>query len=169
MSVSILCCSICFECFDCSNTNADDKNEFCVTPCGHFFHEKCIHRWFLQKSNSTMNRCPMCRQIIAVKTVKRVYPQFINSTNHMCDAEIEQLKMENILLSRQLTEVSEQFLALNKLRTVEILRNLNQNLNAVDSNINAVSECMFDIEKRILSAESILLETESTLKISKLS
>lgn len=109
----------------------------------------------------------MCRQIITIDAVKRVYPQFINTTNRDC--EIQQLRMENIQLSRRLSELSEQFLALNKLRTVEILRNLNQNLNAVDSNINAVSDCMYDIETRILNAESILLETESTLKISKLS
>lgn len=164
MSVSNLCCSICFECFDCSNTSADDENEFCVTSCGHFFHRKCINRWFFQQSN-TVNCCPLCRQIIAIDTVKKVYPQFISSTNR--DREIEKLKMENILLNRRLSELKEQFLALNKLRTVEVLRNLNQNLDAVDSNINAVSDCMYDIETRILNAESILLETESTLRTSK--
>lgn len=168
MSVSNFCCSICFECFDCSNTSAGDENDFCVTSCGHFFHRNCINRWFLQQSNN-INRCPVCRQTIAMGTVKRVYPQFINSTNGMNDAEIDQLRMDNIRLSRQLTQLSEQFMALSTLRTSENLRNLNQSLNAVDSNINAVSDCMFDIEMRILNAESILLETESTLRISKLS
>lgn len=112
-----------------------------------------------------MHRCPVCRQTIGVGTVKRVYPQFIYSTNGIDDTEIERLKLENIQLSRQLT----QFMALRTLRTAEKLRNLNQSLAAVDANINDVSDCMFDIEMRIANAESILLETESTLKISKLS
>lgn len=168
MSVSNFCCSICFECFDCSNTCAGDENEYCVTSCGHFFHRKCIDRWFFQQSIAK-KRCPVCRQTIAMETVKRVYPQFINSSNGMDDGEIEQLRMDNIQLSRQLTQLSEQLMALRTLRTSENLRNLNQSLNAVDSNINAVSDCMFDIEMRILNAESILLETECTLKISKLS
>lgn len=168
MSVSNLCCSICFECFDCSNTSAEDGNEFCVTSCGHFFHRKCINRWFLQRSN-TMNRCPVCRQTITVGTVKRVYPQFIYSSNGIEDTEIERLRLENIQLSRQLTQLSGQLMALRTLRTAENLRNLNQSLNAVDANINDVSDCMFDIEMRIMNAESILLETESKLEISKLS
>lgn len=167
MSVSNLCCSICFECFDCSHTSADDRNEFCVTSCGHFYHRKCISRWFSQQSN-TINCCPICRQIIPLDSVTKIYPQF-SSTSRISDAEIEQLRIENIQLNRQLTELSEQHLAANKIRTVEILRILKNNLNAVDSNINAVSDCMFDIEMRISNAESILLETESSLKMSKLS
>lgn len=165
MSVSNLCCSICFECFDCSSTSAFIDDHFCVTTCGHFFHKRCINRWFLQQSNA-VNCCPMCRQFVAMDGVKKVYPQFINSTNR---TEIERLKMENIQLTRQLTVVSEQFWALNKLRTVKVLRNLNKNLNAVESNIDIVSASMCEIETRISNAESILLETESTLKLSKIS
>lgn len=162
MSVSNLCCSICLDCFDCSSTSGEQANEFCVTSCGHLFHRNCITRWSLQQLNAD-NCCPICREIITLDAVKRVYPQF----SIRSDANImgDQLKMENIQLIRQFA-ACEQYLTLNKLRTVEYLRNLKRNLNAVDSNINAVADCMFDIETRILNAETILLATESTLKTS---
>lgn len=108
----------------------------------------------------------MCRQLISIDSVKRVYPQFIRDSSNL-NQEMERLRIENTQLSRRLSEFIEQFSALNKLRTMETLRHLNRNLNAVDSNINAVSDCMYDIETRILKAESILLETESSLKESE--
>ena len=41
-------CNICLEV----------NNDSVVLPCGHFFHENCIDKWLLEKSNV----CPTCRK-----------------------------------------------------------------------------------------------------------
>jgi len=34
-------------------------------PCGHCFHGKCMHRWFLKKGS-----CPLCRKELAGETIR---------------------------------------------------------------------------------------------------
>ena len=60
-------CSICHEDIDFID------EEVSVLNCGHLFHQRCLKRWFENKST-----CPECRKSVAANNfVQKLYP-FIN-------------------------------------------------------------------------------------------
>jgi len=45
-------CAVCLEAFEAGETTK-------TLPCFHFFHQRCIERWFTE---ATMTVCPICRR-----------------------------------------------------------------------------------------------------------
>merc|ERR1719376_1814406 len=44
---------------DALRNDASSSSECKVTPCGHFFHARCLKKWLLTSAGS--NQCPMCQ------------------------------------------------------------------------------------------------------------
>ena len=64
-------CSICHEDIDFID------EEVSVLNCGHLFHQRCLKRWFENKST-----CPECRKSVAANNfVQKLYPSINEDTN----------------------------------------------------------------------------------------
>ena len=64
-------CSICHEDIDFID------EEVSVLNCGHLFHQKCLKRWFENKST-----CPECRKSVAANNfVQRLFPSINEDSN----------------------------------------------------------------------------------------
>jgi len=46
-------CNICFDTFK------QKEHKRVLSKCGHYFHKKCIDKWFIK--NKRMMNCPLCR------------------------------------------------------------------------------------------------------------
>lgn len=50
------------ECCVCLESGNDGNTDFVETPCGHKFHNTCLHTWSSNTSNPQHSTCPVCRQ-----------------------------------------------------------------------------------------------------------
>lgn len=175
MSVSNICCSVCFDAIN--STESVD-----ATKCGHLFHRTCILKW-LHTNRIAKKGCPVCRRLIKSETLITVYPQLnaiegkpknidvindfdvlvkqLNIKNDLLDS----MREENCQLSNRLTELNETIDIYRQMHNIDRFNLLKQNLKSIDFEIETVSESISVIEERIVEIEEILKKTENDLRI----
>lgn len=63
-------CAICFDSF------AKGNNDVYMTPCLHFFHEKCVQQ---MTDHNLAAPCPCCRKDISFNKTKKLWKDFFAS------------------------------------------------------------------------------------------
>lgn len=177
MSVSTICCSVCFDTIN-SSESVD------ATSCGHLFHRTCILRW-LQTKQIANRCCPVCRRVIRSESLITIYPQMLLDAldadptgphvvrESSVDSLVSQLRLRNDLLDKvreenchlsdRLSELNETIEIYRELHNLDRFRLLKQNLKSVDFEIETVAESISLIEDRISRVESTLKQTEQSL------
>lgn len=106
MSILNAGCLVCSKIF-----KKDNKENVCVAPCGHIYHEACLTRWPIEQRTEA-SRCVDCRAYIPWKSLKDVYLHFIQGEESEKnsdlpaidldkDLEIKSLSTELLLLKSQ--------------------------------------------------------------------